>query len=215
MDIRSIILSIPGLVVGVSFHEFAHALAADRLGDPTPRMEGRLTLEPWMHFDIVGTVLLLLYGFGWAKPVHVNPFNFRRPKRDMLLVALAGPLMNLAVAVGCWMVVILLSVVHSGELLLQVLRICASINIGLAAFNILPVPPLDGSKVLSLVRSPRMEQILQALETYGPLLLLLLLISGRIGSLIGGIASFFARITFSLAATALNPLLNLITRWWG
>ena len=133
-------------------HEFAHGFIAVKLGDNTPRYDKRLTLNPLASVDIMGSLALLLFGFGWAKPVQINPRNFKNPKRDMAIVAIAGPVSNLLAAfVGmCILMPILLFASYNGFVLFvcYFLEYYIFVNIGLAVFNLLPVPPLDGSKIL-------------------------------------------------------------------
>lgn len=143
------------VLTALPIHEFAHGWMANKLGDSTARMQGRLNLNPFAHFDLIGTTCLLLTGFGWAKPVPVNPFYFKNRKRDMALTALAGPVSNLLLATGVMLVYKILAYFVPGvatsmifSVLLQALGLMITLNLGLAVFNLLPVPPLDGSKVL-------------------------------------------------------------------
>lgn len=152
----SLLLSIPGVLIAITFHEYAHAFAADKLGDDTPRMEGRLSLNPLKHLDPIGSVMLLFAGFGWGKPVHVNPRNYNREmsmEKADAIVAIAGPLMNLFLAIVLTLIYcaiekffIITSTV--GSILMYMLLYAISINIGLGVFNLIPLPPLDGSKVI-------------------------------------------------------------------
>ncbi|HBY20445.1 MAG TPA: site-2 protease family protein [Clostridiales bacterium] len=156
-DLQGALLLVPGFLIGFAFHEFAHAFAADKLGDPTPRMQGRLTIEPWPHIDIFGFITLLLVGFGWAKPVQIDPRNFKNPKRDDIIVSLAGPLTNLALAIMFGIIVFVLrqyNIMGSigdkpGYYLEEMLGKAIWINVLLFIFNLLPIPPLDGSHVVA------------------------------------------------------------------
>ena len=167
------------LLLSLSVHELAHALVADRLGDHTPRITGRLTLNPLAHLDPVGALALLLTGrFGWAKPVQVNPRNFENPEGGMVAVSLAGPLSNIALALVFAM--LLKGVIGSGlayrtsgaATAAVVLDQAIWINLGLAVFNLMPVPPLDGSKVLRALLRGRVYNLYYQLEQYSYIILL-------------------------------------------
>ena len=157
--IQQIVLLAFPVLIAVTFHELAHGYVADRLGDPTARLTGRLTINPLKHLDPVGTLVFIITRMiGWAKPVPVNPYNLRNPKKDMIWVSLAGPAANLIIAFIASVVFrILLNLPVSpfsdmGQKILAPLiliaRITVTINIGLGVFNLIPVPPLDGSKIL-------------------------------------------------------------------
>lgn len=179
-DPQVLLLRVIAILVAVTVHEFAHAWAADRLGDPTPRTRGRLSLNPVVHLDPIGSLLLLLAGFGWAKPVEVNPRYFPDPRRGMLVVAAAGPLANVATALLLGLVY-QLGLVEPGAWPGSLLLTVIFINAVLAIFNLLPVPPLDGSKILSGLLPAAQARSYDRLAQFGPLLLLaLILLPGRL-----------------------------------
>lgn len=161
------------LAIAAPIHEFAHAYVADRLGDPTPRQQGRLTLNPLAHLDVLGTVLILLFGFGWAKPVQINPTNFSNWRRDTIIVSAAGPLANVT-ALFVLGLPFKLDLLGLQGLLSAVLFFMIVINAALAIFNLLPIPPLDGSKILVGLLPPAPAIAYARLQPYGILVLLLL-----------------------------------------
>lgn len=158
MELLALLLTIPGVIVAITFHEFAHAFVADKLGDDTPRRQGRLNLNPLSHIDPVGFFMLIFAHFGWGKPVEINPTNFNR-KRSMsaqeAIVALAGPVMNLIIAIVLTIILFAINAFAStfvfttvGMLICLTLQMAISVNIGLGVFNLIPLPPLDGSKII-------------------------------------------------------------------
>ncbi len=170
------------LLVAFTLHELAHAVTADYLGDPTPRRMGRISLNPLVHLDLMGTIMLLISGFGWAKPVMVNPFNMRGdPRRAMAIVAVAGPLTNILLAVlfsipfGFGLVDVELTTSGVIPSLGFVLFQFVWINLILAFFNIIPIPPLDGSRILFAILPAEMAYQLRPLEQYGFLILFALI----------------------------------------
>lgn len=180
---------LPAIIIGLTFHEYAHGKVADRLGDDTPYYQGRLTLNPLPHIDWVGFFMLLFFKFGWAKPVIVNPLNFKKVgvKRGMMLVSLAGPVMNIFIAFVSMILykyLLLYSQAEGVYLLIALLVPLIQINLILAAFNLIPIPPLDGSKILAGLLSDQGAETIYSLEQYGPLILLLLIVTGLVGKLI-------------------------------
>ena len=202
------ILLAPPILVALTFHEYAHGYVALRFGDPTAKMAGRLTLNPLSHLDPIGTIMLFVVHFGWAKPVPVDPRYFRNPKQDMLWVALAGPGANMVLA---FISGILLSMLGRGSLfgshnmLLIMLQYSLFINLALAVFNMLPIPPLDGSKVLRGLLPYQYQHIADQMEMYGPWALMGLIMMGMLTgrsifwSFIGPFVKFFSELfTFGL-----------------
>ncbi|MBQ7038805.1 MAG: site-2 protease family protein [Clostridia bacterium] len=182
------------VLVMLPVHELAHAWVATKLGDDTPRWHGRLTFNPFAHLDLWGTLMLVLFGFGYAKPVPVNPRNFRNPRRDMALVALAGPLSNLLMAVFVLLLFRLLVFLApaSGAVLMvgaTLVNIVAPINIGLAVFNLLPIPPLDGSRIFSAILPSRWAFWMAQHEHQIRILLIILLATGALSTPINFLAS--------------------------
>lgn len=182
-----LLLLAPPILVALTVHEFAHALVADRLGDPTAKALGRLTLNPLKHLDPLGTIMLFVASFGWAKPVPVNPQYFRHPNRDMLLVAAAGPVSNLILAFITGMILRLshtdaLPLVGNSEMAFVILQYSLFINLVLAFFNLIPIPPLDGSKILRGLLPPHMIPAYLRFESAGPILLLALILIGQLTS---------------------------------
>ena len=165
------------LVVGLTFHEFSHALLADNLGDRQPRAMGRLTLNPIPHIDPIGALMLLIANFGWAKPVMVNPYALRNGPRSMAIVAAAGPVANLIVAIGFAVVFRALDQfgIESG-FLVRLIFLVVALNVLLALFNLLPIPPLDGYNVLLAFLPPRNAMIVRRYAPYGVIVLLLLVL---------------------------------------
>jgi len=191
-SILNTLIWLPGIIVALTFHEYAHGRVAVYLGDRTPYYQGRLSLNPLPHIDWVGFFMLLFFKFGWAKPVQVNPYNFRKVgiKKGMMLVSLAGPLMNLTLAAAGMVFSKFLLPWQLNEwvaMFLQLLFPFVYINLILAAFNLLPIPPLDGYKILTGLLPDSGANFLYSLEKYGPLILLLLVVSGTTSEFIGPI----------------------------
>jgi len=159
------------LLIAAPFHEFAHGYAADRLGDPTPRRAGRLTLNPLAHLDPLGTILLVLTGFGWAKPVPIDPGNFPDWRRGLITVAAAGPIANVVLAI-LFGLPFKLGLVAVGSPLARPLFVIVFINAVLAVFNLIPVPPLDGSKIMIGLLPGQLGIAYARLQAYGVMILI-------------------------------------------
>lgn len=159
----------------IMFHEIAHGFAAYALGDTTAKERGRLSLNPIKHIDWFGLLMLIVAGFGWAKPVPVDMRYFKNPRRDMALVALAGPLMNFLMALLSTIVIVFLSIFHAPEIIGDFFGTFLTINIGLGIFNLFPIPPLDGSKILGIILPEHIHMQILRYERFGMLILMVLL----------------------------------------
>lgn len=169
------IIWVLGIVFAITVHEFCHAWSAQLLGDKTAKYLGRVTLNPLAHLDLYGFIFLLVAGFGWGKPVPVNPYNLKRGKWGQIIVSLAGVGVNLATALVAGLAIKLLLLytsIGADNLLIAFLVILVQLSVVLLVFNLLPIPPLDGSKVLTAVLPPRFNSFKLKLERYGPMVLL-------------------------------------------
>jgi Zn-dependent protease len=179
-DIEGLLIISLVLVLALSLHEFGHAFAADLQGDPTARNLGRLTLNPKAHLDPFGTLMIVLVGFGWGKPVPFNPARLRNQRFGSLIVGMAGPLMNLILAFVAAIGFRLLSVdLSTADFVVRFLSQLLFLNMLLAIFNLIPIPPLDGSRILSAVLPPSRQRIVYFLDRWGFLILLVLFFFGR------------------------------------
>lgn len=169
------VYNFPAIIVAMTFHEFAHAYVAYLMGDETAKQEGRLTLNPVKHVDIIGMVTLLFAGFGWAKPVPVNESRFRNRKLGVFLVSIAGVVMNIFIAILSAMLLFKTSESVQSSVYDELLLGMISVNIAFAAFNLLPIPPLDGSKLVASVLPSEARYTLYRYERYGMILMLLLI----------------------------------------
>ena len=178
-SIISLVAGIPGLIISMVVHEYAHARMAVTLGDFTPKLMGRLTLDPRAHIDPVGLLMLFLVRFGWAKPVIINPSNFKQPRRDDILVSLAGPLANLLTAFLALFLLVLVSQfgAHLSQGTLLVCRLIIIYNINFAIFNLIPLPPLDGSHILKQLLPRDLAWRFASLERYSLLILIVFIMT--------------------------------------
>jgi Zn-dependent protease len=206
-NIFKIVWSIPAVLIAITVHEYWHGRIAYKLGDPTAAEAGRLTLNPLAHLDPIGTLMLIFFRFGWAKPVPVNFNNLNHPRRDMIYVSLAGPVANILTAIIFALTLRLsyyfflrITVVQNTVFLKLILTLIKGwllflqtgviINLALAIFNLIPVPPLDGSKILLGFLPNSTTYRYAKLESYGPIILLILAYSGIIGKILFPVVDF-------------------------
>lgn len=188
----NLLISLLAVIISITIHEFFHAFAADKLGDPTPRAYGRLSLNPMAHIDPLGTILLPLFGaisgfpvIGWAKPTPIDPFNFQNPRKGEIIVSLAGPLSNFLLA-------FLVSLFPN-----QITFTISTVSLYLGIFNLIPVPPLNGSKILlNLLPVDEAAKIESSFDRYGYFFIILLLVSGLLGKIIQPIFSFLINLLY-------------------
>lgn len=187
-NLFNIIYLVPILLIALPVHEFSHALAATLLGDPTPKNMGRLTLNPLKHLDPIGSIFLVIFQFGWAKPVVINPHNFKNPKEAGAIVSLAGPMSNFIMAVISILLYVKLShMMH--PYLAYFLSLFAWINIGLTIFNLLPVPPLDGSNILAYFLPNKVLYSMQKYYSIFQLIIFVALFTGILSKPLGFMVS--------------------------
>ncbi len=208
LDFESILRVLPGIILGLTVHEYAHTLVALRLGDDTAKQAGRLTLNPLKHIDPIGFIFLLVAGFGWAKPVLIDVSKLRHPRRDDILISLAGPVSNLLLAVLIALVlkICLTLEPYNGETVYrEVLNVCIAglyINIGLFIFNLIPLPPLDGSHLITSLVSTKSIAIAQLFFRYGAYALLAIIVLERVAHInllpINILVDFIAKSMFGL-----------------
>ena len=207
LGVRDYILLAPALIFALTFHEYAHAWMANRLGDPTAKYLGRLSFNPLVHLDIYGLLVLVMSGFrfGWAKPVPFDPRYLKNPKRDIPLIAVAGPTINVIIAICSFAALRVAGAAAPGnfqEGIFQLLTYFIYINLSLAFFNLIPVPPLDGSKILYGFLPPSKDYIYHNLERMGPILLL-------------GLILLNAFTPFKIISFLVGPLVEFTVRFLG
>ena len=197
------LIILPGIVIGLSMHEFAHAAVAYKLGDNTPKLQGRVTINPLAHIDWLGFIALFLCGFGWGKPVQINQYNFKHIRRDELFVALAGVVMNLLIAVLFTIILKLITVAVGsytlangmGQVIWYILLYTVQINLVLMVFNLIPVPPLDGFNVIAQIGGFGQSEVYWKIYRYGSWILIAIIVFG---------------VASKVIAPIVNALMNLI-----
>lgn len=190
------IIFMAGLLLSIALHEFAHCFVTDRLGDPTPRIKGRLTLNPFAHLDPLGTLAIVLTGFGWGRPAPYDPYNLKEPVRDAALIAAAGPASNLLIAT---VLSVLIKLGIGGEFVALFSIQLIFINVALALFNLIPIYPLDGSKILrALLPAQTSLEYEDVMERYGTMILIMLIFPW-----VGG---------QSAASALLSPIIDVVMR---
>jgi Zn-dependent protease len=205
MFLGNYLYRVPALLLAVTLHELAHGWVAYRLGDPTAKSHGRLTLNPLAHIDPIGLLALFLVGFGWAKPVPVNPMYFKGDRqRGMFLVGLAGPATNFFLAFITLFILGVFPVISTVPHLPDILVITFRYNVLLGVFNLLPFPPLDGSKVLAYFLPQSFLQTFHQIEQYGPVILIVLIFSGVLWRILGPLIDVASNIIFVAVSLLLN-----------
>lgn len=203
--ISGLLIALPAVVIAIGFHESAHAFMAYKQGDMTAKNLGRLTINPLSHLDPLGFICLFLFHFGWAKPVPINPNNFKNPKKGTVLTALAGPVMNVIIAFIFCFIYIACSLFVSadtviGRILMEMVFSVISVNIGLAVFNLLPIPPLDGAKIFGGLLPKKLYFKIMEHENIIQLVLLLLLFTGVLSFIISPLVTFLFNLLFNVAS---------------
>jgi Zn-dependent protease len=192
-----LIFLIPAIIVGITVHEFSHAFASVKLGDPTPRFQERLTLNPVAHIDPMGLISLLLFGFGWGRPVQINPSFYKNGKRDRIIVSLAGPISNIIVIV-ITALIMRFTMPFLSQPIVKLGFYMMNINAVLCVFNLLPIPPLDGSKVLlELLPVKNKHELYYKMQRYSLLIFMIFIFTGLASTILGPIISRIMNIALS------------------
>ncbi len=212
----SILINVPITLIALTFHELAHGWVSTKLGDPTPRIQGRMTLNPLAHLDLFGTILMIITGFGWAKPVEVNPMYYKDRKKGMALVGIAGPIANFILAIVgtfLWLLPYFIAQIAGGSLpewfangfnyfmYLFIIR-----NLCFMVFNLIPIPPLDGSRIIGMFLRDKAYYSLLSFERYSMILIMLLSLTGMFDRIIGTGVNFF----FNLILKGITSIFGLV-----
>lgn len=202
--ILRLIFLVPAALISLTVHEFAHAFVSYKLGDPTAKQMGRYTLNPFSHIDLLGFLSLILFRFGWAKPVPINPMYYKNRKLGVISVSIAGPFSNFLLAFLVSILIKYLKVNNiiifnmPNELFVMFLNYLVMLNLVLAVFNLIPIPPLDGSKILMSVLPPKQAYFIGQLEQYSMLFIILLMFTGVLSGFIGSSVSILSEIINNL-----------------
>lgn len=201
---QNIVIVLPTVLIALMGHELAHGWVSIKLGDPTPKYDGRMTFNPLKHLDPIGAILMIVTGFGWAKPVRVNPMYYKDRKKGMALVALAGPAANLVMSVlgmilGMFLIKIFSDNITAVTIIGNYTSTFVSMNLGFLVFNLIPLPPLDGSKILGMFLPDRMYYTMLQYERYSMLILMLLSLNGFFDRIIGTGVSLIWSAVWNLA----------------
>lgn len=216
LNITSILINVPITLIALTVHEFAHGWVSTKLGDPTPRMQGRLTFNPLAHLDLVGTILMIITGFGWAKPVSVDPRYYKDTKKGMALTAAAGPLSNLILAFIAMLIATVFMLINrkfalgfetAEQMTMDIAFIFAVRNLCFMVFNIIPIPPLDGAKVLGMFLPNRTYYKMLQYERYFMILIMLLSLTGVFSTVIGTGVNIVMNGILKLLAAAANLIM--------
>lgn len=199
------LLLLPGIVIGLSLHEFGHAVVAYKLGDNTPKLQGRVTINPMAHIDWMGLAALFFCGFGWGQPVQINPYNFKHRRRDELLVSLAGVVMNLLVAV-CFIIIAKVLITAApgfanttlGNGVWLIILYAIQINFVLMIFNLIPCPPLDGFNIIAQIAGFGNTEAYWRIYNYGSWLLIIVIVFGIAGMILSPCVNFLMNIALGI-----------------
>ncbi|MDO5707770.1 MAG: site-2 protease family protein [Andreesenia angusta] len=191
---------LPGLLIAISFHELAHGYMAYLQGDDTAKLQGRLTIDPLAHIDPIGFLMLIFVGFGWAKPVQINYNNLKNGRLSVFLVSIAGVTVNFIIAFLATFLLLFLHNIGAHPIIFDMVRYLVMFNIVLGVFNLIPIPPLDGSKALGSLLPYKWELKLMQFERYGYIFLIVLLITGGISKILGPIVYLISNLFINIAS---------------
>lgn len=207
-QLRTLLYTVPVILIAITFHEYAHGWVSEKLGDPTPRLEGRMSLNPLKHLDLAGTLCLIFFHVGWAKPVRINTRYYKDRRKGIILVSLAGPVMNFIIAFLS-LVLCMLFAVYGGEdsafaqIVFLLCYYSVQMNIGLGVFNLIPFPPLDGSNVLEQIY-PKVAYFYARIRPYRTLILVVLLMSGALSYPMNSVGNWLFRLMWTIVSALMG-----------